>query len=83
MAAPTNVDQARQQLQERLRLGAESTGRPVQLANGEVLFEANDASDGLYVLEQGSLRITIRNPSGDVIELARLTPGAVIGEMSL
>ena len=26
---------------------------------------------------------TIRNPSGDLIELATLTPGAVIGEMSL
>ena len=83
MAALASVDQARQQLQERLRLGAESTGRPVELANGQVLFETNDASDGLYVLEQGGLRITIRNPSGDVIELARLSPGAVIGEMSL
>ena len=83
MGATVDVDQARQQLQRRLRQGAETQGRPVQLQPGQVLFEVNDISDGAYVLEEGALRITIRNPSGDVIELARLAPGAVIGEMSL
>jgi CRP-like cAMP-binding protein len=83
MGATVDVDQARQQLQRRLRQGAETQGRPVQLQPGQVLFEVNDISDGAYVLEEGDLRITIRNPSGDVIELARLAPGAVIGEMSL
>ena len=83
MTQSTSIDQARAQLQERLRLGAEAQGRPVTLHDGQVLFEANASSDGLYVLERGELRIYIRNPSGDVIELATLTPGAVIGEMSL
>ena len=83
MAEQSRVEQARSQLQERLRLGAEAQGRPVTLDDGQVLFEANAPSDGLYVLERGELRIYIRNPSGDVIELATLTPGAVIGEMSL
>jgi len=83
MAELPSVDQARSQLQERLRLGAEAQGKPVSLDDGQVLFEADAPSDGLYVLEHGELRIYIRNPSGDVIELATLTPGAVIGEMSL
>ena len=83
MTQSTSIEQARAQLQERLRLGAEAQGRPVTLHDGQVLFEANASSDGLYVLERGELRIYIRNPSGDVIELATLTPGAVIGEMSL
>jgi CRP-like cAMP-binding protein len=64
MGATVDVDQARQQLQRRLRQGAETQGRPVQLQPGQVLFEVNDISDGAYVLEEGDLRITIRNPSG-------------------
>lgn len=83
MSPSPSIEQARAQLQERLRLGAEAQGRPVTLQDGQVLFEANATSDGLYVLERGELRIYIRNPSGDVIELATLAPGAVIGEMSL
>ena len=83
MTQSTSLEHARAQLQERLRLGAEAQGRPVTLQDGEVLFETNASSDALYVLERGELRIYIRNPSGDLIELATLTPGAVIGEMSL
>ena len=83
MSPSPSIEQARAQLQERLRCGAEAQGRPVTLQDGQVLFEANATSDGLYVLERGELRIYIRNPSGDVIELATLAPGAVIGEMSL
>lgn len=83
IAMNPSLEEARQQLQARLRLAAESSGRPVELSAQQILFETNDASDGLYVLEEGELRIYIRNPSGDVIELATLQPGAVIGEMSL
>jgi hypothetical protein len=46
MGATVDVDQARQQLQRRLRQGAETQGRPVQLQPGQVLFEVNDISDG-------------------------------------
>ena len=66
-----------------MRQGAGDLGSPVRLRSGEVLFDANDPSDGLYVLERGALRIYIRNSAGDEIELATLQPGAVLGEMSL
>ncbi len=83
MSVEMTLDHARLALQDCLRQGAETRGRPVPLRNHQVLFEAHDASDGLYVLERGALRIYIRNPSGDEIELAVLQPGAVLGEMSL
>jgi len=78
-----SVERAQQQLQQCLRVGATSQGLPVPLQAGQVLFEAAAPSDGLYVLESGALIIYIGNPSGDRIELAKLSPGAVIGEMSL
>ncbi|MEB3332849.1 MAG: cyclic nucleotide-binding domain-containing protein [Synechococcaceae cyanobacterium] len=77
------LEQARLALQACLRQGAGLRGRPVPLASGAVLFQAQDSSDGLYVLERGAVRIYIRNSSADEIELARLIPGAVLGEMSL
>lgn len=83
MSVEMTLDHARLALQHCLRLGAEARGRPVPLPSGGVLFHAQDSSDGLYVLERGGVRIFIRNSSGDEIELARLQPGAVLGEMSL
>jgi len=83
MPVEMTFELARLALQECLRQGAGDLGSPVRLRSGEVLFDANDTSDGLYVLERGALRIYIRNSGGDEIELATLQPGAVLGEMSL
>ena len=55
MALSSSLEQARVQLQQCLRQGAEAQGRPVQLEDGQVLFEANATSDGLFVLERGEL----------------------------
>lgn len=79
----SSVEQAYTLLREQLRAGAENLGERVSLATGQVLFEADTPSQGLYLLEQGAVRIYIRNPSGDEIELASLSSGALIGEMSL
>lgn len=83
MAMEMTLEQARLELQKCLREGAGVRGRPVPLPSGAVLFQADEPSDGIYVLEWGVVRIYIRNSSGDEIELARLHPGAVLGEMSL
>ena len=83
MPVEMTLEQARLALHECLRQGAGDLGRPVRLRSGEVLLDANDTSDGPYVLERGALHIYIRNSAGDEIELATLQPGAVLGEMSL
>lgn len=70
-------------LQVLIRHYAEAQGTPIQLAAGERLFRINDRSDGIYLIEQGSISVSIDNRSGDRIELATLAPGELIGEMSL
>lgn len=71
------------QLHRLLRRGAETSGKPVLLQAGEVLFEVGTPSDGLYLIERGRISVYIINPSGDRIELATPKKGALIGEMSL
>ena len=51
---------------------------PVRLAPGEVLFQAGDAADGMYVLLEGSLDVVI----GDRV-VEHSTRGTIIGEMAL
>jgi CRP-like cAMP-binding protein len=70
-------------LQALIRQYAEAQGTPIQLTAGELLFRINDRSDGVYLIEQGSISVSIDNRSGDRIELARLNAGELIGEMSL
>jgi len=70
-------------LQALIRQYTEVQGTPIQLAAGELLFRINDRSDGVYLIEQGSISVSINNRSGDRIELAKLTAGELIGEMSL
>ena len=50
---------------------------------GAALFREGDASDGLYLLESGALRVVRPGPHGMAIPLATLGPGAVVGELSL
>lgn len=51
---------------------------PVQLAAGEILFQAGDAPDGMFVVLAGVLDIVV---GGQVVEQSRR--GAIIGELAL
>jgi CRP-like cAMP-binding protein len=51
---------------------------PVRLAPGEVLFQAGDAADGMYVVLEGALDVLVANK---VVETS--TRGAILGEMAL
>lgn len=51
---------------------------PVRLAPGEILFKAGDAADGMYVMLEGALDVTV---GGKVVEHS--TRGAILGEMAL
>jgi len=54
-----------------------------QLKAGKVLFEAGDEGNGCYRLEAGALKVILRSPPGGERILALLTPGAVVGDLSM
>ena len=70
-----NLDEA-----ERARIL--SLGRMRACGKDEVIFREGDAGDGLYILVQGSVRIS-RRISGGEEALAVLEPRAFFGEMAL
>ena len=50
---------------------------------GDVLFREGDASDGLYIVQSGRLRVYATNASGREIVYNTLGPGELFGELSL
>lgn len=50
---------------------------------GTVVFEEGDRGDECYVLHSGSVKVVRRFPDGRRINLARLAPGSVVGELAL
>jgi|GEM_PF-715310 len=57
--------------------------RPIRLPVGTVLFHQGDRPDGMYLIEKGLVRITARLPGDEVVELAKIGAGELIGEVSL
>ncbi len=53
----------------------------VQLAPAEVLFHEGDPGDALYVIVEGEVAVQAEGPPR--VEMARLGPGAFIGEVAL
>ena len=60
-----------------------SVFRMVELEAGEALFRQATPVDGLHVLLSGEARVTRRLPGEREVEIARLGPGAVMGEIPL
>jgi CRP/FNR family transcriptional regulator, cyclic AMP receptor protein len=54
-----------------------------ELKAGKVLFEAGDEGNGCYRLESGALKVILRSPHGEDRILTILTPGAVVGDISM
>ena len=52
------------------------------IAAGKELFHEGDVGDGLYLVVDGEINIIKHGPEGELL-LAKLGPGAVLGEMSL
>jgi len=52
-------------------------------AAGARLFKAGDAGDALYLIEDGRVRIHLRDEDGDDVTLAELAGGDFFGEMSI
>jgi CRP/FNR family transcriptional regulator, cyclic AMP receptor protein len=68
-----------ERLSSRLFAGAQLR----RLAGGQVLFNAGDAGDGCYRLEQGLLKIAITSPQDEERIVAILGSGAIVGELSM
>lgn len=56
---------------------------PHRYANGELLFSQGDKGDGLYLIEQGVVRIFRITPAGKEITLALRNAPEFVGDMSL
>ena len=57
--------------------------RRIELAPGEILWHQATEADGLYVLLSGAIQVSRRLPGERELELARLGPGDVLGELPL
>lgn len=55
----------------------------VPYATGEALCHQGDAGDSFYVIRSGAVRVSFRGADGNTTEVARLTSGQFLGEMSL
>lgn len=50
---------------------------------GAPLFVENMIGDGLYIVAQGSIRLSVRGPRGEELRLCTLGPGDSLGEAAL
>ena len=54
----------------------------VDVAAGEIVVRRGESNQSLYIVESGSLRVTVPDRHGDDLELARYGAGDFFGEMS-
>ncbi len=57
--------------------------RPIHAAAGTRLFSQGESAEGMYLVEEGSVRIVSRLPGDRVVELGRVGPGELFGEVAL
>ena len=55
----------------------------VELHENEILFAQGDEGDSVYLLRAGALGVRIKLADGSTANIARLAPGAIVGEMAL
>jgi CRP-like cAMP-binding protein len=54
----------------------------IELMAGEILCQAGEPGDAVYVVQEGEVEILARTPEGVDVRLAALGHGAIIGEMA-
>ena len=57
--------------------------RPIRAAAGTRLFSQGQPAEGMYLIETGRVRIVSRLPGDKVVELGRVGPGEMFGEVAL
>jgi signal transduction histidine kinase len=69
-------------LPENLLLDVCNSSEQVELKPGDVIIEEGASSEEMYVLVEGELMVTTSQQSKE-IELAKISPGEVVGELAL
>jgi signal transduction histidine kinase len=69
-------------LPEKLLLEVCESSEQLELEPGEVIIEEGARSEEMYVLVEGELVVTA-SQQGRAVELARINPGEVVGELAL
>lgn len=59
-----------------------ASGAWLALQPGEVLFQAGDPGDAVYVVVEGEVEVRNSTPDGRDVRLVALGPGALVGEMA-
>lgn len=54
-----------------------------KLETREILFNAGDRGNNMYIISSGKMRIWVDTPSGHALELATLGPNEVVGELEI
>lgn len=57
--------------------------RTIEGKPGTILFQAGDPGNGCYLVQEGSLKVSILSVEGDEQLLAVLGPGHIVGELAL
>ncbi|XP_046999212.1 cAMP-dependent protein kinase type II regulatory subunit isoform X1 [Schistocerca americana] len=56
---------------------------PRSYTDGELIIKQGDQADGMYFVEDGSVKITIVGDSGHEVEINRINKGGYFGELAL
>ncbi|KDR08982.1 cAMP-dependent protein kinase type II regulatory subunit [Zootermopsis nevadensis] len=56
---------------------------PRQYSDGQMIIKQGDSADGMYFLEEGSVKITITGDNGQEVEINRISKGGYFGELAL
>lgn len=60
-----------------------SIAQEKEIPAGAPLFVENMIGDGAYIIQEGSVRVTVRSPQGQDMVLVVLGPGESLGEAAL
>jgi CRP/FNR family cyclic AMP-dependent transcriptional regulator len=60
-----------------------SLARPFRFDQGHAIFRQGDRADGMYLIEDGRVRVSARLPNEGEVELSILGSGEVLGEFAL
>lgn len=72
-----------QGVEEPLLDGLMTAAFPRRLARGQVLFTEGEASDLVFVVVTGRIKVLVSSPRGDELVVAVLGPGELLGELSV
>lgn len=69
------------QAYERMNLADALVPRPY--SDGQMIIKQGDSADGMYFVEEGSVKITITGDNGQEVEINRISKGGYFGELAL